>query len=358
MKAIEKNISRHQNGTLYFVTRRNGQLVRHSLRTKSLEEAKRKIHGALAASLSATREPLPSPITPPLVEPVVHYIPPSIPISQCLDEHDRGLVLVSDGAKEMAVRGRKAVERYCTGWSDFSSVQIWKKYRDSGHERFGRELGSACNHLLWYLRKVVPWAVSRNYLPKPALEELGQLKKVKTNARRIRIPSVQEVNEFLQMVSLEDRDGGDFLRFLASTGLRLRGATRLSWGDVDLTGRQIHVLQKGGKIKILPLTPEALEVLAKRKQRKTSKPFGLDQNAIEVLERRMKRFAKGFDLDLTFFHAFRHYFASRALMSGLTVQEVAELLGHSDGGVQVLRTYGHICSDHLKNAVLNLKLTS
>ena len=44
-------------------------------------------------------------------------------------------------------------------------------------------------------------------------------------------------------------------------------------------------------------------------------------------------------------------------MDGLTVQEVAKLLGHSDGGVLVLKTYGHICGEHLRNAVLRLRLT-
>ncbi len=79
--------------------------------------------------------------------------------------------------------------------------------------------------------------------------------------------------------------------------------------------------------------------------------------AVDLLERVMKRFAKGFEIDLTFFHAFRHYFASRCLLSGFTVQEVAKLLGHSDNGVLALKTYGHICSDHMKARLAGLRLT-
>ena len=48
MKAVEKNISRHANGTLYFVSRRNGHLIRTSLGTKKLEEARRAISRMLA----------------------------------------------------------------------------------------------------------------------------------------------------------------------------------------------------------------------------------------------------------------------------------------------------------------------
>ena len=111
---------------------------------------------------------------------------------------------------------------------------------------------------------------------------------------------------------------------------------------------------KRGKIKVFPMTPEAIAVLQSRRER--SRPWQMDINAIERLERKMKRFAKGFDIDLNTFHSFRHYFASRCLMAGLTVQEVATLLGHSDGGVLVLKTYGHICGLHLRNAVSGLRL--
>ena len=72
------------------------------------------------------------------------------------------------------------------------------------------------------------------------------------------------------------------------------------------------------------------------------RPWGFDDAEISKLTRRMKRFAKGFDLDLRFYHAFRHYFESKGLMAKLTVQEVADLLGHSDNGQLVLRTYGHL----------------
>lgn len=119
------------------------------------------------------------------------------------------------------------------------------------------------------------------------------------------------------------------------------------------------VLQKGGTRVVVPITQEALEILLMlRVQGSIDRPFPLDANALERLERRMKRFARGFDLDLTTFHSFRHYFASRCLLAGLTVQEVARLLGHSDNGELVLRTYGHICNARLHSAIATIVLAS
>jgi integrase/recombinase XerC len=158
------------------------------------------------------------------------------------------------------------------------------------------------------------------------------------------------------MVATEDADGAAFLRFLAATGLRRGGACGLTWRQIDFAAGTMEVRQKGGRFRVIPLSSEALEILRGRQHLPRPWPLGIKE--LEVLERKMKPFAKGLELDLTTYHSFRHYFASRALMAGLTVQEVSDLLGHSDGGVLVLQTYGHICGARLKNAVARLRVTA
>ena len=339
------------------VVRRKGKLTVTSLKTKDLVEARRKIRELGTLALIAAREPavpLPGAVE---VAAAVSLVPsvPVLTVAEALAEHDRGLVLLSDGTKEMAERGRKAIERFSTGWAGFSPVEIWNAYRKTGLKRHGDLLGSAANHLLWYMQKFVPWAVKRGLVGADAMESLAGIPRLVVNPRTIRVPSVAVVEEFLAMVESEDPDGGAFLRFLTTSGVRLRGGIGLRWKDVDFAAVQMNVLQKGGKRKIIPMTAEAVAVLKSREGK--VKPFDLDQNAVERLERVMKRYAKGFEIDLTFFHAFRHYFASRCLLSNFTVQEVAKLLGHSDNGVLVLKTYGHICSDHMKERLAGLRLT-
>ena len=41
-------------------------------------------------------------------------------------------------------------------------------------------------------------------------------------------------------------------------------------------------------------------------------------------------------------HDFRHFFATRCLEEGVEPNIVADWLGHADGGVLVLRIYGHV----------------
>lgn len=367
MKIIEKNIGRHENGNLYFVSRRKGKLHRQSLGTKDLNEAKRKIRELGTLALSSSGDPIPptllapSPPPPvPMLAAAVEVKPPipTVPLmslAEALDAHDRGVIVLSQGTQEMLDRGNRAISRFATGWDDFDPVAIWKQYRATGIERQGFELGSAANHLRWYLRKFIPWAVKRRWLSETLLESLKEIPRLKVNPRRIRVPSKKVVGEFLAMIESEDPEGGAFMRLLATSGLRRGGALALRWDNVDFDAGQIVVRQKGGTDKVFPMTPESQAVLEGRVGK--PKPFTMDINAIERLERKIKRFAKGFGIDLKTFHSFRHYFASRCLMDGLTVQEVAKLLGHSDGGVLVLKTYGHICGEHLKNAVARLRLT-
>jgi len=284
VKIIEKNIGRHENGNLYFVSRRKGKLHRQSLGTKDLKEAKRKIREIGTLGLIAAREPaVPLPgavaeVTPAV--PVVLAVPaaPVITLAEALTEHDRGLILLAKGTKEMAVRGRKAIERFAKGWEDFSPVAIWNDYRETGLERQGALLGSAANHLLWYLGKFIPWAAKRGLVGADVMESLAEIPRLTVNSRTIRVPSVEVVEEFLAMVESEDPDGGAYLRFLTTSGVRLSGGIGLRWKDIDFAAAQMAVVQKGGKRKIIPMTAEAVEVLKSREGK--VKPFDLDQNAV------------------------------------------------------------------------------
>ena len=46
-----------------------------------------------------------------------------------------------------------------------------------------------------------------------------------------------------------------------------------------------------------------------------------------------------------------------ALARGFSAGEVAEMLGHSDGGALVLRVYGHVIRGELRRKVANLSMT-
>jgi hypothetical protein len=312
VEALEKNISRHKNGTLYLRVRKNGKLFTKSLQTKDLKVARRKVEAEgldsfmiPQAAREAAATALPSPPVPLPVEAKAGVV--KVTLKEALALHDARMIHLSKGREEMAERCSGVVLKYGQDWKTFDCVAIWKAYRASGLESWRKkELTSACNHLKWYLWEFVPWAISKVFLPASAKESLSMLKEIKVNPRRIRIPSVEVVGEFLAMVETKDPDGAAFLRFLGSCGLRLNGARSLRWQNIDFELKTMKVMMKRKVEKVFPLTPEAHAVLLTRKGKEI--PWGFDDAEISKLTKRMKRFAKGYDMDLRYFHAFRHYF--------------------------------------------------
>src|ERR1035437_9395489 len=53
---------------------------------------------------------------------------------------------------------------------------------------------------------------------------------------------------------------------------------------------------------------------------------------------------KGLGIPHVHLHSLRHFAATLALQSGIDARNIAELLGHADGGVLVLDTYAHATS--------------
>ena len=358
MKSIDTNISKHKNGMLYFVARRNRKLHVISLKTMDLEEARQKIRKIGITGLINTKKnafPVPGVVTNPTLP--ANQLVPKRTLAEALAEHADELALHSEGTKKMAARARAVIAHFAKDWEDFNPVRVWKEYRATGIARQGKELGSAANHLRWFMGQFVPWAIERGYLGVRAMNKLALIPQIEGNSKRIREPAPELVGKFLDKISSEDPDGGAYLRFLASTGLKRNSAINLRWKDVDLNAGTMLVRKlRGREIVKIPMTNEAVSILLQRQGKR--KPWPLDINHIERLERRMKRHAKEFNIDLTTFLAYRHYFIIRCLISGLTVQEVATLLGHSDNGDHVLKTYGHICDTQLPQALAKLKLTS
>ena len=57
------------------------------------------------------------------------------------------------------------------------------------------------------------------------------------------------------------------------------------------------------------------------------------------------------------FHDCRHHFISMCVMSGVDTLTIANWVGHSDGGVLIGRTYGHLDPKHKRASAAKVKFT-
>ncbi len=153
-------------------------------------------------------------------------------------------------------------------------------------------------------------------------------------------------NEMLQWIVL----------FLLYTGGRKREVLDAKWSDIDWERRSWRIPKtKSGKVRHVPLSAHALEVLAKVKALYGHQAFtfifpnvktGLPYVGIFCSWDAARQRA---DLGYLRIHDLRHSFASFLVNAGRSLYEVQEILGHAD--IRTTSRYAHLSRERLQEAV-------
>jgi integrase/recombinase XerC len=143
------------------------------------------------------------------------------------------------------------------------------------------------------------------------------------------------------------------------TGMRLSELVNLKENQVDFSKRQLKVLGKGNKERIIPITIELLKTIREYIQQKR-KEFESMSNTLLVTEKGKKMYAKYAyllvnavlnnnikTLDKKSPHVLRHTFATHLMNNGANLNAVKELLGHSS--LAATQVYTHNTIEKLKN---------
>ena len=150
--------------------------------------------------------------------------------------------------------------------------------------------------------------------------------------------------------------------FSLATGMRRGEVLSLTWPNTDLQ-RKIALLPitKNGESRVVPLSPAALDVLAKRKlQVPTKEPlniphppsnliFPISVNGFCMAWKRVKERAGIIDFH---FHDLRHEAISRFFELGLSVPEVSLISGHKD--TRMLFRYTHLKAEDVAKKLAQL----
>lgn len=147
------------------------------------------------------------------------------------------------------------------------------------------------------------------------------------------------------------------LELLYSCGLRRAEVTGLKESDVEWSLRQIRVLGKGNKVRLVPVSPSLLEDIAAYTELKKTLPSTAE--ALLVLEdgqplypmwvyRTVRRYLEQVStLKKCSPHVLRHSFATHLLANGANIQAIRDLLGHSS--LAATQVYTHTSIDRLKD---------
>ncbi len=184
--------------------------------------------------------------------------------------------------------------------------------------------------------------------------------------REVKVLDEDALNRFLaapDQKTLQGRRDRAILELLFSTGLRVSELVGLDREDLNSKTREISVLGKGRKLRVVFVSDTAAEALAKYLQARSDEfkplfirfkggtpidPEGWDARlTVRSIQKIVKKYARiaGIAVDPSP-HTLRHTFATDLLRRGADIRAVQELLGHAN--IATTQIYTHITNPQLK----------
>lgn len=179
-------------------------------------------------------------------------------------------------------------------------------------------------------------------------------------ARFLSVHAKRDVDGNLREQTIEDIRDQAVLELLYACGVRVSEASNLKAADVDFEQRQIKVLGKGSKERIVPIHDMALDTMhsyiiygrAKLLNGKTSEYFFVSSRGNRFSEQAIRKMFKEtlvaakMDPSLSP-HAMRHTFATDVLSGGADLRSVQEMLGHAS--LSTTQIYTHVSPERLRD---------
>jgi site-specific recombinase XerD len=143
------------------------------------------------------------------------------------------------------------------------------------------------------------------------------------------------------------------LELLYAAGLRVSELCGLDRRGVDLHGRTVTVLGKGGKERRVPMHERAAAALEEwLREGRTSMPgpaeaVFVNQRGVRLGPRDVRRILDRLAPSPTHPHALRHTFATHLLDGGADLRVVQELLGHAS--LATTQIYTHVSKERLRS---------
>ena len=190
-----------------------------------------------------------------------------------------------------------------------------------------------------------------------------------------------EDTEKIEKISKEKRDLVWLGTYLAlHTGMRIGEVCALSWSDIDLNEKVIHinhsltrVLDASNKTKIILDSPKTeaskrdipicstLEKVLLEAYTKRKSDFVVSEKQIFIgtrtFEYRYKQFLKSNNIQEINFHSLRHTFATRCVQAGVDIKSLSEILGHANVSI-TLNTYVHSSIETKRNQLEKLYISA
>jgi integrase len=329
---VGENLQRHKGGTIYLRAWVAGKVIRVSLETKDLRLAKIARDAKLDLLRAAAAEP-------------------DMEGADTIGGAIGVLAMRSDmpHLKESTKLYYRDMIKVLRETLDVSApVKTWKPEDAAAWWRVisTRYSAQRANNLLSFAKKLGEIIVETGAMVKnPA----APLKKVSIPKTNYTVPGLEDMQAIIADIRRQGKsrseEAANLCAFLAFSGCRPAEPASILWSDVGadwirVTGGAVGT--KNRKTKTIPINPLLREVIDGMRYEGASGPLFYLKSCRNALENACLR------LGLPHMHRYllRHFFATYAIEQGVDCPTLAGWMGHSDGGVLAMRTYGHVRNDH------------
>lgn len=215
---------------------------------------------------------------------------------------------------------------------------------------------SHVNKMIEFFRNVFALGISLGIIhANPA----KKLERKPVGKKLLRLPSTEQFREMVKTVRASPgwgRVAGDLMEGLAYSGMRVGESRRMIWEHLDFDRGMMVVygtktMSSAREIPMLePFRALTLRIKNHKHYKATDRVFQAN-----VCQESLKRACSVVGVKKMTHHDLRHLFATTCIEAGVDIATVALWLGHNDGGVLAMRTYGHIRPSHSTEAAKKVK---
>jgi integrase len=224
-------------------------------------------------------------------------------------------------------------------------IEAWKT------KRAVRVAAQTANIEAETLRLMLDYAMNdlRILLENPA----RAIKRRKVRSAERLIPSKEDFRALVAELRNGHKSTGEaanFVEFLAYSGTRQAEAAAVCWRDVNFDLGLLTITggtdgTKNHQHRIIPLFPPLRRLLEQMKANQYTSG-GTRLFTIASAHLQIHRACKRLGLQHYGHHSMRHFFCSNCIEAGVDFLTLSRWVGHSDGGVLIGKTYGHLRQEH------------
>ena len=236
------------------------------------------------------------------------------------------------------------------------SPQANAKYGWLGRKKLQQKVTQkTINYELQCLHTFLQWAIKQNYLfanPATPVERFRLSKKT--------LPKFMTSEDLRRFFATCDVEQKRIFSTMLLTGMRKGELEYLTWNDVHFELGIIFIQAKEGwdpktDERIIPISPVLDKILSEQRKHRRSEHWVFSNkygNRLSHLLDKLKLICKRAGMREATLHSLRHSFGAHLRMAGVSLADIADLMGHKD--LATTQIYAKVEQQHLRDVVTKL----